>query len=206
MRNKLAELLGQPVVLAGRLNRCVPNPIGSLNICLKAVDVYPWRTDVAISSLSPLRVDHGWLQMPSLEHSMGGIVEMYWITAEISKYQRKNGSRDIGFRHRPSLCLDNLLNKILNIDELDQQVQSMHAALRRIQSSEDVFCFHCSPKQIEEILKRALNDIEPDRCVKSNGFLQAKAQRIRRARRTSRQDNSTTAQGFLHFTPTANNW
>ena len=79
MRNELAELLGQPVVLAGRLNRCEPNPIGSLNICLKAVDVYPWRTDVAISSLSPLRVDHGWLQMPSLEHSMGGIVEMYWM-------------------------------------------------------------------------------------------------------------------------------
>ena len=156
MRNELAELLGQPVVLAGRLNRCEPNPIGSLNICLKAVDVYPWRTDVAISSLSPLRVDHGWLQMPSLEHSMGGIVEMYWITAEISNYQRKNGSRDIGFRHRPSLCLDHLLNKILNIDELDQRVQIMHAALRRIQSSEDVFGFHCSPQQTEATLQQAL--------------------------------------------------
>ena len=67
MRNELAELLGQPVVLAGRLNRCEPNAIGNLNVCLKAVDVYPWRTDVAISSLRPLRVDHGWLQISRLE-------------------------------------------------------------------------------------------------------------------------------------------
>ena len=157
MRNELAELLGQPVVLAGRLNRCEPNPIGSLNICLKAVDVYPWRTDVAISSLPPVRVDHGWLQMPSLEHSMGGIVEMYWITAEISKYQRKNGSRDIGFSHRPSLCLDHLLNKILNIDEYDQQVQCMHAALRRIQNRDQIFGFYCSPQQIEATLQQTVN-------------------------------------------------
>ena len=77
MRDELVELLGKPVVLAGRLNRCEPNAIGSLNICLKAVDIYPWRTDVAISSLSPLRVDLIWLQMPSLKHSMGGIVETY---------------------------------------------------------------------------------------------------------------------------------
>ena len=59
MRDELCELLGKSVVLEGRLNRCEPNAIGSLNICLKAVNVYPWRTDVAISSLSPLRVDHG---------------------------------------------------------------------------------------------------------------------------------------------------
>ena len=54
MRDELSDLLGQPVVLAGRLNRCEPNAIGSLNIFLKVVDGYPWRTGVAISSLLPL--------------------------------------------------------------------------------------------------------------------------------------------------------
>ena len=77
MRDELVELLGKSVGLEGLLNRCETNAIGSLNICLKAVDIYPWRTDVAISSLSPLRVEHSWLQMPSLELLMGGIVETY---------------------------------------------------------------------------------------------------------------------------------
>ena len=77
MRDELVELLGKPLVLAGRLNRCEPNAIGSLNICLKEVDIYPWRTDVASNSLSSLRVDHSWLQMPSLEHTISGIVETY---------------------------------------------------------------------------------------------------------------------------------
>ena len=41
MRDEMVELYGKSVVLAGRLNRCEPNAIGSLNICLKAVDIYP---------------------------------------------------------------------------------------------------------------------------------------------------------------------
>ena len=198
MRNELAELLGQPVVLAGRLNRCEPNPIGSLNICLKAVDVYPWRTDVAISSLSPLRVDHGWLQMPSLEHSMGGIVEMYWMTAEISNYQRKNGSRDIGFRHRPSLCLDHLLDTILNIDEHDEQVQIMHAALRRIQNRDQVFGFYCSPQHIEALLQQALQRFDQVSPYNANAFLKAQAMYIKNSRKrpTSPHYNSISAKGF----------
>ncbi len=64
------------------------------------------------------------------------------MTAEITNNQRKNGSRDIGFRHLPSLCLDHLLDRILNIDEHNQQVHSIHASLSRIQSRENVFSFH----------------------------------------------------------------
>lgn len=202
MRDELTDLLGQPVVLAGRLNRCEPNAIGSLNVCLKAVDVYPWRTDVAISALTPVRIDHGWLQMSNLRHALGGLVEMYWMTAEVTNYQRRNGSRDIGFRHRPSLCLDHLLDNILNIDKHDQQVGSIEAALRRIQTGEDVFGFHFVPKQIEKILQRAL---KPDRVAEPKKFLQAQAQKIKRTRNTSWQIKSTTGQGFLDFTPTANN-
>ena len=198
MRNELAELLGQPVVLAGRLNRCEPNPIGSLNICLKAVDVYPWRTDVAISSLPPVRVDHGWLQMPSLEHSMGGIVEMYWMTAEISNYQRKNGSRDIGFSHRPSLCLDHLLNKILNIDEYDQQVQCMQAALRRIQNRDQVFGFHCTPQQMEATLTQTLLTSQRVTPYALKTHLKAHVSRLKDARNKSplRQHNAIKTSGF----------
>ena len=198
MRDELAEMLGQPVVLAGRLNRCEPNAIGSLNICLKAVDVYPWRSDIAISSLSPVRVDHGWLQMPSLEHSMGGIVEMYWMTAEISNYQRKNGSRDIGFRHRPSLCLDHLLDTILNIDEHDEQVQIMQAALKRIQNRDQVFGFYCSPQHIEALLQQALQRFDQVSPYDVTAFLKVQAMCIKNSRRrpTSPLYNSISAKGF----------
>ena len=198
MRDELAELLGQPVVLAGRLNRCEPNAIGNLNVCLKAVDVYPWRTDVAISSLIPLRVDHGWLQISRLEHSVGGIVEMYWMTAEISNYQRKNGSRDIGFRHRPSLCLDHLLDTILNIDEHDEQVQIMHAALRRIQNRDQVFGFYCSPQHIEALLQQALQRFDQVSPCDVTAFLKVQAMCIKNSRRrpTSPLYNSISAKGF----------
>ena len=198
MRNELAELLGQPVVLAGRLNRCEPNPIGSLNICLKAVDVYAWRTDVVISSLSPLRVDHGWLQMPSLEHSMGGIVEMYWMTAEISSYQRKNGSRDIGILHRPSLCVDHLLDRILNIDELDQQVEIIRDALRRIKNRDDIFGFHCTPQQMEATLKQTLLTSQRVNPYALKTHLKAHVSRLKDARNKSplRQHNAIKTSGF----------
>ena len=198
MRDELCELLGKSVVLEGRLNRCEPNAIGSLNICLKAVNVYPWRTDVAISSLSPLRVDHGWLQNSRLEHSAGGIVEMYWMTAEISNYQRKNGSRDIGFRHRPSLCLDHLLDTILNIDEHDEQVQIMQAALRRIQNRDQVFGFYCSPQHIEALLQQALQRFDQVSPYDVIAFLNVQAMCIKNSRRrpTSPLYNSISAKGF----------
>ena len=198
MRDELAELLGQPVMLEGRLNRCDPNAIGNLNVCLKAVDVYPWRTDVAISSLIPLRIDHGWLQISRLEHSVGGIVEMYWMTAEISNYQRKNGSRDIGFRHRPSLCLDHLLDTILNIDEHDEQAQIMQAALKRIQNRDQVFGFYCSPQHIEALLQQALQRFDQVSPYDVIAFLKVQAMCIKNSRRrpTSPLYNSISAKGF----------
>ena len=198
MRDELRELLGKSVVLEGRLNRCEPNAIGSLNICLKAVNVYPWRTDVAISSLSPLRVDHGWLQNSRLEHSVGGIVEMYWMTAEISNYQRKNGSRDIGFHHRPSLCLDHLLDRILNIDEHDQQEQGIQAALRRIQTREGVFGFHASPMRFQKILQLALEQSKLGGLPHLQDFLTAETIKIKQfaKARNSKRSGKSSALGF----------
>lgn len=198
MRDELCELLGKSVVLEGRLNRCEPNAIGSLNICLKAVNVYPWRTDVAISSLSPLRVDHGWLQNSRLEHSVGGIVEMYWMTAEITNYQRKNGSRDIGFRHRPSLCVDHLLDRILNIDEYDQQVQNLQAALRRIQTHEGVFGFHASPMRFQKILQLALEQAKLGGQPHLQDFLTAETIKIKQftKARNSKRSGKSSALGF----------
>ena len=198
MRDELGELLGKSVVLEGRLNRCEPNAIGSLNICLKAVNVYPWRTDVAISSLSPLRVDHGWLQNSRLEHSVGGIVEMYWMTAEITNYQRKNGSRDIGFRHRPSLCVDHLLDRILNIDEYDQQVQNLQAALRRIQTHEGVFGFHASPMRFQKILQLALEQAKLGGQPHLQDFLTAETIKIKQNNKAciAKKSRQPSAQGF----------
>jgi hypothetical protein len=198
MRDELLELLGKSVVLEGRLNRCEPNAIGSLNICLKAVNVYPWRTDAAICSLSPVRVDHGWLQNSRLEHSVGGIVEMYWMTAEITNYQRKNGSRDIGFRHRPSLCVDHLLDKILNIDEYDQQVQDIQAALRRIQTREGVFGFHASPMRFQKILQLALEQAKLGGQPHLQDFLTAETIKIKQNNKAciAKKSRQPSAQGF----------
>ena len=198
MRDELLELLGKSVVLEGRLNRCEPNAIGSLNICLRAVNVYPWRTDVPISSLTPLRVDHGWLQTSRLEHSVGGIVEMYWMTAEITNYQRKNGSRDIGFRHRPSLCLDHLLDRINNIDEHDQQVQDIQAALRRIQTREGVFGFHASPRRFQKILQLALEQAKLGGQPHLQDFLTAETIKIKQNNKAciAKKSRQPSAQGF----------
>ena len=198
MRDELSDLLDQPVVLAGRLNRCEPNTIGSLNVCLKAVDVYPWRTDVAISALTPVRVDHGWLQMSNLEHALGGLVEMYWMTAEITNYQRRNGSRDIGFRHRPSLCIDHLLNTILGTHPNGQQHEAIVNALNRIQTSANHFGFYCNPVHIQEILQIAVNKssgIEED-SIKT--FLQAQVAEIKQLAKTyeGKRNHSSTALGF----------
>jgi hypothetical protein len=198
MRDEMLELLGKSVVLEGRLNRCEPNAIGSLNICLRAVNVYPWRTDVPISSLTPLRVDHGWLQNSRLEHSAGSIVEMYWMTAEITNYQRKNGSRDIGFRHRPSLCLDHLLDRIINIDEHDQQVQDIQAALRRIQTREGVFGFHASPMRFQKILQLALEQAKLGGQPHLQDFLTAETIKIKQNNKAciAKKSRQPSAQGF----------
>jgi len=198
MRDELSDLLGQPVVLAGRLNRCEPNAIGSLNACLKAVDVFPWRTDVAISALTPVRIDHGWLQMSNLEHALGGLVEMYWMTAEVTNYQRRNGSRDIGFRHRPSLCIDHLVNTILGTNTNGQQHEAIVNALNRIQSGANHFGFHCNPVHIQEMLQiavKASSAIDQD-SLKT--FLQAQVAEIKQFAKTDegKRNHSSTALGF----------
>ena len=198
MRDELSDLLGQPVVLAGRLNRCEPNAIGSLNVCLKAVDVYPWRTDIAISALTPVRVDHGWLQMSNLEHALGGLVEMYWMTAEITNYQRRNGSRDIGFRHRPSLCVDRVLNTILGAYANDQQHEAIVNALNKIQTSANHFGFHCNPVHIQEILQIAVNKSSDMNQDNLKTFLQAQVADIKQFAKTyeGKQNHLSTALGF----------
>ena len=198
MRDELSDLLGQPVVLAGRLNRCEPNAIGSLNVCLKAVDVYPWRADVAISALTPVRIDHGWLQMSNLEHALGGLVEMYWMTAEVTNYQRRNGSRDIGFRHKPSLCIDHLLNTILGTHPNGQQHEAIVNALKRIQTSANHFGFYCNPVHIQEILQIAVNKSSGLEEESINTFLQAQVAEIKQFAKTyeGERNHSSTALGF----------
>ena len=198
MRDELADLLGQPVVLAGRLNRCEPNAIGSLNVCLKAVDVYPWRADVAISALTPVRIDHGWLQMSNLEHALGGLVEMYWMTAEITNYQRRNGSRDIGFRHRPSICVDQLINTILGTYANDQQHEAIANALNKIQTSANHFGFHCNPVYIQELLQNAVNKSSGTNQDNLKTFLQAQVADIKQFAKTyeGKRNHLSTALGF----------
>ena len=201
MRDELRELLGKSVVLEGRLNRCEPNAIGSLNICLKAVNVYPWRTDVAISSLSPLRVDHGWLQNSRLEHSVGGIVEMYWMTAEITNYQRKNGSRDIGFRHRPSLCLDHLLDKITNADKRMLHLKTVKNGLERIQNTHELFGFYCSPRHTIRILQQTLYMAQQIPHCSAMDYLVDQILRMKKQAKllasTNQQGSKMPAAGFL---------
>ena len=198
MRDELSDLLGQPVVLAGRLNRCELNTIGSLNVCLKAVDVYPWRTDIAISALTPVRVDHGWLQMSNLEHALGGLVEMYWMTAEITNYQRRNGSRDIGFRHRPSLCVDHLLNVILGTQRTGTQRDALESALNRIQTSDNHFGFHCNPVHIRDILQVALKKSSHIDQNDLKMFIQAQVDEIKQLAKTyeGKRNHLSTALGF----------
>ena len=58
---------------------------------------------------------HGWLQMSRLDHSQGEgreLVEMELTNAESTKYQRRNGIRDIGFRLQPSLSSDHLFSSM----------------------------------------------------------------------------------------------
>ena len=58
---------------------------------------------------------HNWLQMSRLDRSQEEereLVEMELTNAESTKYQRRNGIRNIGFRLQPSLTSYHLLSSM----------------------------------------------------------------------------------------------
>ena len=158
MRHELQPLLHQRVVLVGRLNKCQANAIGSLDVCLKAVDVHPWCTDAAICSLSPVRVDHGWLQMARPEHLACPVVQMYWMTAVVEPYQRRRGAADLGFRAVPSLCLDHVAQQLSSCSNSQQQLQWLEQVMHVIQSSNNFFSFHSAPERLIHNIAAAIRD------------------------------------------------
>ena len=158
MRHELQPLLHQRVVLVGRLNKCQANGIGSLDVCLKAVDVHPWCTDAAICSLSPVRVDHSWLQMSRPEHLACPVVQMYWMTAVVEPYQRRRGEADLGFRAVPSLCLDHVAQQLSRCSNSQQQLQQLEQVMHVIQSSNNHFSFHSAPERLIHNIAAAIRD------------------------------------------------
>lgn len=158
MRHELHPLLHQRVVLVGRLNKCEANGIGSLNICLKAVDVHPWRTDAAICSLSPVRVDHGWLQMARPQHLACPVVQIYWMTAVVEPYQRRDGDADLGFRAVRSLCLDHVAQQLIHCSNSQKQLQRLEQVMHVIQSSNNYFSFHSAPERLIHNIAAAIRD------------------------------------------------
>ena len=156
MRDELRPLLGQQVVLIGRMSHCRPNAIGNLDVCLRAVDVHPCSIDAAISSLPALHIHHGWLQMPEPEHQLPGAVPLLWTTAEVESYERRSGRRDLGFRWRPSLCLDRVMQQLGDGEAPAVQMRRLNAALERINQGETYFCYRTAPNELIDLIKKAV--------------------------------------------------
>ena len=146
------------------MSQCRPNAIGSLDICLRAVDVHPCCIDVAISSLPALRIHHGWLQMPEPEHQLPGVVPMLWTTAEVESYERRSGRRDLGFRWRPSLCLDRVMQQLGDGEPPAVQLQRLRVAVEKINQGETYFCYRTPPNELIDLIKKAVqsNTAEPN--------------------------------------------
>ena len=162
MRHELHPLLHQRVVLVGRLNKCQANAIGSLDVCLRAVEVRPWRQDVALLSLPAVRVHHGWLQMNELQHTLDGPVPMLCIAACVEPYQRRNGAADLGFRTLSSLFLDQALSNLQRIVNPSEHAEQRQRLLRRISDSRDYFSLEQQPAALIKVLQNAIAPASPD--------------------------------------------
>ena len=169
MRHELHPLLHQRVVLVGRLNKCQANAIGSLDVCLRAVEVRPWRQDVALLSLPAVRVHHGWLQMDELQHTLDGPVPMLCVAACVEPYQRRNGQQDLGFRTLPSLFLDQALCELQSIANPSEHAEQGQRLLRRISDSRDYFSLEQQPAALIQAIEHdhELPLIEP---IKTKNF------------------------------------
>ena len=157
MRHELQPLLHQRVVLVGRLNKCQANGIGSLDVCLRAVEVRPWRQDVALLSLPAVRVHHGWLQMDELQYTLHGPVPMLCVTACVEPYQRRNGQQDLGFRTLPSLFLDQALSDLQSTNNPSERAEQRQRLLRRISDSRDYFSLEQQPAALIKALQNAVS-------------------------------------------------
>jgi len=155
MRHQLQPLLHQRVVLIGRLNKCQANGIGSLDVCLRAVEVRPWRQDVALLSLPAVRVHHGWLQMHELQHTLNGPVPMLCVAACVEPYRRRNGLQDLGFRTLPSLFLDQALSDLHSIATPSERSEQRQRLLQRINDSQDHFSLEQQPAALIQALENA---------------------------------------------------
>ena len=156
MRQQLQPLLHQRVVLIGRLNKCQANGIGSLDVCLRAVEVRPWRQDVALLSLPAVRVHHGWLQMDELQHTLAGPVPMLCVAACVEPYQRRNGLQDLGFRTLPSLFLDQALSDLQSITNPGKRAEQRQRLLQRINDNKDHFSLEQQPAALIQALQNAV--------------------------------------------------
>ena len=151
------------------MSQCRPNAIGSLDVCLRAVDVHPCCIDAAISSLPALRIHHGWLQMPEPEHQLPGVVPMLWTTAEVESYERHSGRKDLGFRWRPSLCLDRVIQQLGDGEPPAVQLQRLSVALKKINKGETYFCYRTAPNKLIDLIKKA---VQTSTAEPNDSFLQ----------------------------------
>ncbi len=148
MRECLRGMDGQWVVLIGRLNQCIADRIQSFNICLKAIEMRPWRTDVAITTLAAVNVDHAWLVMQKLEHTLCDRVQILCCTAEVMAYTRRNGRDDFGFDAIPSICLDHRASAICGMANRKDAMLQLKQLLIQIQRGEAHFGYAISPEPL----------------------------------------------------------
>ena len=157
MRHQLQPLLHQRVVLVGRLNKCQANGIGSLDVCLRAVEVRPWRQDVALLSLPAVRVHHGWLQMDELQYTLHGPVPMLCVPACVEPYHRRNGQQDLGCRTLPSLFLDQALSDLQSTNNPSERAEQRQRLLQRISDQQDHFSLEQQPAALIKALQNAVS-------------------------------------------------
>lgn len=152
----MRPFLNRPVVIVGR--HAKDNNISGnyRNACLRAIEIRPLVSDMAIQNLEAVHVHHGWLQLTGMEYSMPGLVPMLCTAAMVSRYTRSNGSRDLGFSPFASVCLDFVVQRaaMKKTDVLAKQF--IGDQLNDIEQGRSFFCLQADPSMVLLQLKHWL--------------------------------------------------
>ena len=81
---------------------------------------------------------------------------MLWTTAEVESYERHSGRKDLGFRWRPSLCLDRVMQQLGDGNPPAVQLHRLRVALEKINQGETYFCYRTAPNELIDLIKKAV--------------------------------------------------
>jgi hypothetical protein len=154
MRDVLKPLEGQTVVYKGRLKEWRNTPDGTINVCLAAVQVWPLRTDVPLTEVKPVKVEHLWIsglqrelvQRTTMLQFVGG-------AGHCSYYARANGSADLGITSHAGMDLNQLLSQLAKAKSVDTRMRAVKGMLKEIDAGARYWDFYYKADQTLKMMR-----------------------------------------------------